>query len=755
MSSSRIEHEQTDVSKLRDGDLFRMLFQGATVALLVAQLLLPADGTTATDGAGIPLVMLWLLLFALWLVGGVWRFRTGIRMGVVDLALLLLILWHTLSGLWALGLTTRESVNMTWQWIAAGCCFLLIRQLFTSHRECRTLLVILIAVGVGLAGYSYYQSTVEIPATQQTYQKNPAAEIKAAFRIDPDTDISPLLQELFEERLAARRPTATFILSNSFAGFLTPWLVLCAGISFHAFARGRIKVALFALSGAVCIAGSLLATHSRTAVLAVLCGLVLLALWKIMPQEKPSGRRIVSGIGAVLGLVGTTTMLLIINPSWFQAARRSVIFRIEYWQATAAMIAEAPWLGWGPGNFRDRYTAYKLPASLEEVADPHNMILEVWATAGTPAMLALVAVIAFFFVETLARPLPQRSLADNPPEAGSTLAHLPLGALAGLLLALLVGLLCDAVTGPPPADLVLLLVAIALGCMYWGMQTWIAEGPVTRTLVAAATAALLLNLCTSGGLGNPGVSANLWVLLAVGLNLVPQAKPSWVPPRSLTVTTIVLTVALAIGCQWTAYRPVLDAAVALRRARVAEQQMEPKAQLASLRQASQADGLSAGPAAAWARLLFRQLQLQLLRNNPDQVSIQRRLADDFDRAIDAWRERVPYSAAACKESGDMYLQLYRLSGQSVWLDAAIAAYEQAVSRYPSSSSVRAHLAWAESLSGKSDRAAAIARRALELDDLHEHPRIKLESQLQQLADPRAGGENTRTQMERLRENRLN
>ena len=123
MSSSRTPHEQTDVSKLRVGELFRMLFQGVTVALLVAQLLLPADGTTATDGASLPLVMLWLLLFAFWLVGGVWRFQTGIRIGVVDLALLLLILWHTLSGLWALGLTTRESVNMTWQWIAAGCCF--------------------------------------------------------------------------------------------------------------------------------------------------------------------------------------------------------------------------------------------------------------------------------------------------------------------------------------------------------------------------------------------------------------------------------------------------------------------------------------------------------------------------------------------------------------------------------------------------------------------------------------------------------
>ncbi len=52
------------------------------------------------------------------------------------------------------------------------------------------------------------------------------------------------------------------------------------------------------------------------------------------------------------------------------------------------MIADHPWLGCGPGNFQDFYTQYKLPEASEEIADPHNFLLEIWATAGTPAATA-------------------------------------------------------------------------------------------------------------------------------------------------------------------------------------------------------------------------------------------------------------------------------------------------------------------------------------------------------------------------------
>ena len=75
-------------------------------------------------------------------------------------------------------------------------------------------------------------------------------------------------------------------------------------------------------------------------------------------------------------------------------ATRSFDYRLQYWRATLPMIAHFPLRGVGPGNFQDYYTQFKLPEASEEVGDPHNFVLEVWATAGTVAFLALVAVLA-------------------------------------------------------------------------------------------------------------------------------------------------------------------------------------------------------------------------------------------------------------------------------------------------------------------------------------------------------------------------
>jgi hypothetical protein len=251
-------------------------------------------------------------------------------------------------------------------------------------------------------------------------------------------------------------------------------------------------------------------------------------------DEKPSAKRIFSGFFVLGLLIVAVAGLLSTNQVWLAGARRSLWFRIESWQATAGMIADAPWLGWGPGNFRDLYTAYKLPGSLEEVADPHNMILELWATASTPAMLAMVALLAFFFVEILARPIaPARATTDRL-RPGQPIWQVPLGAVAGLPLAWLLGFVFHPLIGPSARPVAILLVAAGLIVMLAGIWQWVERGVLTRTLLAAATAAMLINLSAAGGLGNPGISTGLWLLLAVGLNLVPQAFEGWQPPRLAT-----------------------------------------------------------------------------------------------------------------------------------------------------------------------------------------------------------------------------
>ncbi len=103
----------------------------------------------------------------------------------------------------------------------------------------------------------------------------------------------------------------------------------------------------------------------------------------------------VAGAAALIGLLAVAAMIIgFVKPK----AATSLGYRLQYWQATLHMIADRPWLGCGPGNFQDVYTQYKLPEASEEVADPHDFLLEVWATAGTPAMLALLGALGLFWI---------------------------------------------------------------------------------------------------------------------------------------------------------------------------------------------------------------------------------------------------------------------------------------------------------------------------------------------------------------------
>ena len=67
-------------------------------------------------------------------------------------------------------------------------------------------------------------------------------------------------------------------------------------------------------------------------------------------------------------------------------APKSLSYRLQYWRGTAGILREHPILGAGPGNFRQHYLKYKLPESSEEIADPHNMLLDIWSSGGLIAL---------------------------------------------------------------------------------------------------------------------------------------------------------------------------------------------------------------------------------------------------------------------------------------------------------------------------------------------------------------------------------
>src|SRR4030095_1138932 len=94
-------------------------------------------------------------------------------------------------------------------------------------------------------------------------------------------------------------------------------------------------------------------------------------------------------------------------------APTSVLYRLQYWRSTAAMIADYPVFGCGPGQFQEAYSVYKLPEASEPPRDPHNFLLEIWSTAGTPALAALLAIAAALAYQLSRAPIVTSTSADE------------------------------------------------------------------------------------------------------------------------------------------------------------------------------------------------------------------------------------------------------------------------------------------------------------------------------------------------------
>jgi len=713
----------------------------AVCAMLVARPLYPSEAVA--QGHGLPAVMLWLALLVLWLAVVLGRAPIAVRFGWLDAAVLLLVGLHTISGVWAaFTASARPAVNVLWEWIALGTCYLLARQLFAHPKQVRALVAVMIGTAVFLSAYGLYQYVYEFPLTRAAFQSDPEAALReAGMWLQPGSR----QWQLYVQRLESTEPISTFALANSLAGFLVPWLlaalgVLLATLGSERAGRWRWAVCLGGVGAAAACGICLLLTKSRSAYLAVLLGIA--GLWIFCrPARWHIGWKVPLVVGLVL-LVLLSAALFLGGLDWevLLEAPKSLAYRFQYWQATLQMIAERPLLGCGPGNFQYTYTAYMLPEASEEIADPHNFLLEVWATAGTPAAIALVAVIAGFFwtVFRHGRVCAGRTTADHPTagsppanaaaggkpegkpgkrppqdEAPGQLANGPwkiyLGGAVGLLLAVPLAL---TVSVPPSRWVYAVgLVPAVLACgLLW---PWVQQGKLPRLLPSVAVAALLLNLTAAGGIGFPGVAQSLWILVALGLNQVEQDRPRAVGRGTLTVL-LGITLLGAAACYLSAYQPVLASRSMMERAgkslHRAEQYLEA---------AARADKLSSEPAQALAQ---HYLQQYLVSKRPEDLERFRRWCRETLR-------RCPNSASLLAEAGRWYGQLFAATGDLALAQQAAELVGKAVSRYPSSAFLRAEHALALAAAGEPQAASSAAAEALRLDQQTPHADKKLAPEL--------------------------
>jgi hypothetical protein len=520
---------------------------------------------------------------------------------------------------------------------------------------------------------------------------------------------------MFEKRLDSAEPLATFALTNSFAGFLAPWLVVLAGIAAVGRPQTRRRVALWGIAGsALVIATCLLLTKSRSACLATLFGLLLVgAVWRRKAFRLPWRPIAV----AVIGLAILTTGVVAVgglDVEVLSEATKSLGYRGQYWQATLAMIADHPVLGCGPGNFQDSYKAYKLPEASEEIAEPHNFLLEIWATAGTPAMLAFAAAIAAFLARLGNRGFAAKTPPDVPAPTPSEKADdRPLfvygGAALGLLLAIPVGFLSVA---PSLLVLVALVCPLAAGAVFV-LSGWVEDGDLPGSIPAVGVVVLLVNLSAAGGIGFASVGGTLWLLLAIALNR-PAGADGWTLPRAAGAGVLVAFGGVAYACYASAYGPVLRCQAAVWLA-----QRHPAMAEQYLLEAAQADPLSSEP---WGQLASRTFAEWKERRAEKALG-------RFKKYAETALQQAPNSSASWQFSGESYYQAYEITRDPGLLYAAAAAFRRAAELYPNSAMNRARLAIALRAAGDEAGYRAERDRALELDEATPHLDKKLDAEL--------------------------
>ncbi|MBI3464168.1 MAG: O-antigen ligase family protein, partial [Planctomycetes bacterium] len=454
------------------------------------------------------------------------------------------------------------------------------------------------------------------------------------------------------------------------------------------------------------IGGCLLLTKSRSAYLASGIGLALAWLACRSHGLRTHWKLPAALMAVVIVLAAIATLVGGLDLKVLTEASKSLGYRMQYWQATGQIIRDHPLLGTGPGNFGDYYPQYKLPEASEEIQDPHNFVLEVWSTAGAPALVALAAALGLALWRQR-RLFGQESL---PIERAASARPIWIGAIAALPLAFFAGL----AVGLPPA-IAALLIGLCLGSATVAvLRHWVRDGRLPEMLPWVALIVLCINLLAAGGIGFPGVAGTFWLLLALLLNVSDREDAQYAGGRKMAIFALVVSALLLGACGVTAYVPVMKRlqwmSLALN---------EPTQVQQHLQDAAAADRWSADP---WVELA--QLHLVRWRQTRDERDFQQ-----FESAIREMLARRPRASELWMKSGDWHLQAWRLSGDAGRLNTAIGHYRRSVELYPNSCQRRAKLAIALRDAGWKPEADEQRTEALRLDSLTPHADQKLPAEL--------------------------
>lgn len=649
-----------------------------------------------------------------------------------------LALWMVIAT-WANaeGANLRLAVNELWWWIAAAALLSAARRCVVLPPVRQALVYLLLGITAGVAVYGWHQLLIDFPNLLERYQTDPEAVLREAGIV---AEAGSAQRVIFENRLYDGGPTGTFALANSMAALLVGGVVVMLG---YVGQRWRELSLFFRLSwsGVLLITlGMLLASRSRSAVAALLLVAALFLCLRLVSSGQRRGLRprrgvLIGGSVALLlaaGLVGAVAWQRWSHSEWISQAPASVAIRINYWRACARMVAQAPLLGVGPGQFKARYEAFRVPESTEQIADPHNLFWQALTTGGIPAGLLLAALIFATTWQATRRAKFIRDRAPEPPDEAQPTAprdwrFSPQWVYAGAGAAALAVWLLGAASGYlPDVDAALLASLAAVGVIVLAAFSAPAEteaATISRALSRMTLwgfAAMVIDLLAAGGLTVPGVAIPLWLFAAVAAPWAGNASPpaesaAAEPPRARHRQLLVGGTAAVLLAGWylTAIRPVQQAALATGQFESAWAQRSFGVAEAALRQAMEAD-----PWAADSALQLAQLLMQQGLNDPQQ---RRRLESAWQAAEAEALRRSGDDPASLRVLADAQLWYYQRYGDRAALQRAAELYERTVERSPSHQSYAAQLAevYRELADPRAAEVAAVAEKLSQTGGYHE------------------------------------
>ncbi|MCA9074979.1 MAG: O-antigen ligase family protein [Planctomycetaceae bacterium] len=708
----------------------------AVAVLFTARFFLPAE--SAAHGETLWITLLWLVCGVLWLVDAFRRGESLRRPDWLDSGLLLLVGGHVVSAIGVLVSAgdKRSALNMLWEWVGIGVAGLLIRAVMREHASRERLLSCLLASGVVLSGLGIWQHYVWYPSIAGQFAELDRLEQSSRSEEQPLTveehqRLTRLQQELgvsgdgadssqrsLRDRIqASTEPIGRFALANTLAGLLIVALLLALACVPATFTPqvSPLRIAVIVLI--VCALGyCLILTKSRTAMVGLMCGLflglVILGRTWLLSRW---GRWSASGVG--LGIVALVLIAALsggLDREVISETPKSLRYRFEYWTATGDVIREHPLLGVGPGNFRQSYLKHKLPESSEEILDPHNFVLDVWANGGLIALTGLVCLLLMSARIGL-NVMNQSAVTVPTDEQGSAINEIMLRVAIGSL-AMILAALVELFQGTDIRS-----DWLSLAAAWWSIVVVITLMTPSLTqgrFAVLALVGILIHLTGAGGIAMPAILQVVLVLVfaAEAQSREPVSRSDTFDSgfqirrcRSIQLAAIVVGLAAIVACGVTAALPVTKSNMALLEADAAlNVSHNPLVAERACLLAGEIDRLSPAP---WHELaIVRAIQWR-----------QRPTDSAFASTVESIEQAIaldPMSFGGWRALSDLWWERFERSGETNDAVQSLSASLEAVDRYPHHAILQANVARAADAAGQPDVALEWAKRSLDQDALN-------------------------------------